>query len=92
MKSAVHEIFHEIADLSAEARAQYFAQCNIDAPTRMEVEAPLAFDSLTHGSSSMGWPLRSRSELRAAMPGIVAGMGSQYSSHHLRSSSTHCNE
>jgi hypothetical protein len=34
-----------VADLSREARDLYFAQRNIDTPTREEVEALSAFDS-----------------------------------------------
>ncbi len=39
-----------MADLSIEARDLYFAQRNIDPPTRKEVEALLAFDSSTHAA------------------------------------------
>jgi tetratricopeptide (TPR) repeat protein/predicted Ser/Thr protein kinase len=45
MKEAVQELFHQVADLSREARELYFTQRNIDTPTREEVEALLAFDS-----------------------------------------------
>jgi tRNA A-37 threonylcarbamoyl transferase component Bud32/tetratricopeptide (TPR) repeat protein len=45
MKEAVQELFHQVADLSPDAREQYFTQRNIDTPTREEVEALLAFDS-----------------------------------------------
>ena len=42
MKTAVEELFHELADLSVEGRARYFAERNIDTPTQREVEALLA--------------------------------------------------
>jgi tRNA A-37 threonylcarbamoyl transferase component Bud32/tetratricopeptide (TPR) repeat protein len=45
MKEAVQELFHQVADLSREARERYFTQRNIDTSTREEVEALLAFDS-----------------------------------------------
>jgi hypothetical protein len=51
MRIAVEEIFHEVADLSLEVRDQYFvAQHKIDTPPRGEVEALLAFDSVTNNS------------------------------------------
>ena len=45
MKAHVEEIFHEVADLSADGRSEYFRQRNIDAETRREVKALLEFDS-----------------------------------------------
>jgi serine/threonine-protein kinase len=45
MRIQVEELFHEVADLSAEARARYFAERDVDVTTRTEVEALLAFDS-----------------------------------------------
>ena len=45
MRNRVEEVFHEVADLSIEAREQYFTCHNIDADTRREVEALVAFDS-----------------------------------------------
>ena len=45
MKLEVEKLFHEVADLGAEARAQYFAQHAINEQTRREVEALLRFDS-----------------------------------------------
>ena len=45
MKVEVEQLFHALADLSAEARAQYLAEHNINAETRREVEALLTFDS-----------------------------------------------
>src|SRR5206468_2149226 len=57
MRIRVEELFHEIADLSAEARARYFAERGIDAGTRSEVETLLAFDadreSLVEGISEL---------------------------------------
>src|SRR5579863_73188 len=41
----IQELFHAVADLPEEARGRYFAERDIDAPTRREVEALLAFDS-----------------------------------------------
>src|SRR5262249_86031 len=49
MNARVEELFHEVVDLSADARARYFAERHIDDDTRREVEALLAFDS---GASS----------------------------------------
>lgn len=49
MKAGIDEIFHEVADLSLEARNQYFRDHAIDAKMRSEVEALLLFDS---GSST----------------------------------------
>src|SRR5689334_117921 len=45
MRIQIEEVFYEVADLSAKARARYFAEHNIDARTRTEVEELLAFDS-----------------------------------------------
>ncbi len=45
MNARVEELFHQVADLSEQARACYFAQHAIDAATQNEVEALLAFDS-----------------------------------------------
>src|SRR6185369_10096670 len=45
MRNRVEEIFHEVADLSAEARARYFTQKGIDTKTRIEVEALVLFDA-----------------------------------------------
>jgi tetratricopeptide (TPR) repeat protein/tRNA A-37 threonylcarbamoyl transferase component Bud32 len=47
MITTVEELFHELADLSAEGRARYLAEHNIAAPARKEVEALLAFDLST---------------------------------------------
>jgi serine/threonine protein kinase len=41
----VQQLFHAVADLTEEARTRYFAERDIDASTRREVEALLAFDS-----------------------------------------------
>jgi serine/threonine protein kinase len=51
LNANVEELFHEVADLSAEARARYFAEHAIDAATQREVEALVAFDS--HASRSL---------------------------------------
>jgi tetratricopeptide (TPR) repeat protein len=45
MKVEVEQIFHALADLSPEARAQYLAEHRIDAEIRCEVEALLKFDA-----------------------------------------------
>src|SRR5258708_20294954 len=45
MNAHVEELFHHVADLSAETRGQYFDEHDVDAETRHEVEALLAFDS-----------------------------------------------
>src|SRR5258706_6490296 len=45
MRNRVEHLFHEVADLSAEARARYFDERDVDARTRQEVEALVAFDS-----------------------------------------------
>jgi len=44
MNARVEELFHEVADLTPEARREYFAARGVDADTRGEVEALLAFD------------------------------------------------
>jgi tetratricopeptide (TPR) repeat protein/predicted Ser/Thr protein kinase len=41
----VGELFHQVAELSPEARAQYFVDHHVDDETRREVEALLVFDS-----------------------------------------------
>jgi tetratricopeptide (TPR) repeat protein/predicted Ser/Thr protein kinase len=56
MNAPVQELFHEVADLSPDARTRYFAEHDVDEETRREVEALLAFDSgasdfLLHGMS-----------------------------------------
>lgn len=45
MRIPVEDIFHEVADLTVEARARYFHKHGIDAMTRREVEALMMFDS-----------------------------------------------
>ena len=45
MTVRVEELFHELADLSAEARTRYFSEHGVDEETRQEVEALLTFDS-----------------------------------------------
>jgi serine/threonine protein kinase len=49
MNARIEELFHSVADLTAEARTQYFAEHEVDDETRREVEALLTFDS---GASS----------------------------------------
>src|SRR5580658_7268133 len=49
MNAPIEELFHRVADLTAESRAKYFAQHEVDEETRQEVEALLRFDS---GASS----------------------------------------
>ncbi|HXA50903.1 MAG TPA: protein kinase [Candidatus Acidoferrum sp.] len=44
MSMWVEKIFHEVADLSDEARSRYFAENGIDAQARLEVEALLCYD------------------------------------------------
>jgi serine/threonine protein kinase len=44
-RSRLEEIFHEVADLSAEARSRYFAEHGVNSETLSQVEALLAFDS-----------------------------------------------
>jgi tRNA A-37 threonylcarbamoyl transferase component Bud32/tetratricopeptide (TPR) repeat protein len=50
MRPRVEELFHEVADLSAEARLRHFVEHDVDPQTQREVEALLAFD-LTSTSS-----------------------------------------
>jgi len=45
MNARVQELFHDVADLSPEARTEYFAAHAVDEETREEVEELLAFDS-----------------------------------------------
>ena len=63
MTPRVQEIFHEVADLSQEARDQYFGDHDVEHDVRAEVEALIAFDS------AAGWD-RSRAEswLAARLP------------------------
>jgi serine/threonine protein kinase len=49
MNARIEELFHSVADMTAEARTQYFVQHQVDEETRQEVEALLTFDS---GASS----------------------------------------
>jgi tRNA A-37 threonylcarbamoyl transferase component Bud32/tetratricopeptide (TPR) repeat protein len=44
MNAHVQELFHYVADLTADERARYFAEHAVDEETRREVEALLAFD------------------------------------------------
>ena len=45
MNARVEDLFHDVADLSAEDRGRYFAEHGVDEETRREVEALLRFDS-----------------------------------------------
>src|SRR5271155_389217 len=49
MNAPIEELFHRVADLTAESRAKYFAEHEVDEETRQEVETLLTFDS---GASS----------------------------------------
>jgi serine/threonine protein kinase len=49
MNARIEELFDRVADLTMEARTQYFAEHEVDEDTRREVEALLRFDS---GASS----------------------------------------
>jgi serine/threonine protein kinase len=44
MNARMEELFDRVADLTAEARTQYFAEHEVDDETRQEVEALLRFD------------------------------------------------
>jgi tetratricopeptide (TPR) repeat protein/tRNA A-37 threonylcarbamoyl transferase component Bud32 len=48
MRNVVEKLFHNVADLSIEARAQYFHEHSIDENARREIEELLAFDSGTN--------------------------------------------
>jgi serine/threonine protein kinase len=50
MRSQVEKIFHDVADLSAAERDQYFAGQDVGAETRREVEALLSFDAESSGA------------------------------------------
>jgi len=45
MRTHVEELFHAVADLPPDARARYFADRDVNAATRIEVEALVEFDS-----------------------------------------------
>src|SRR5215467_14152325 len=45
MKSRIETIFHQVVDLSPRARARYFAEHDVDAETRREVEGLIGFDA-----------------------------------------------
>jgi hypothetical protein len=45
MRTQVEEIFHLVVDLSAEARARYFADHDIDLMMCREIEALIGFDA-----------------------------------------------
>jgi len=46
MKIRLEELFHSVADLSAAARARYFAEHDIDPKTQREVEELVSFDAM----------------------------------------------
>jgi tetratricopeptide (TPR) repeat protein/tRNA A-37 threonylcarbamoyl transferase component Bud32 len=48
MTNRVEELFHNVADLSTEARVQYFHNHSIDENARREIEELLTFDSPAH--------------------------------------------
>ena len=69
MNARVEELFHEVADLPAEARADYYAGNAVDEQTRREVEALVMFDS---GASAA--LIRDISEAaRRALPELESG-------------------
>jgi len=45
MTKGIEELFHRVADMTAETRARYFDEAGTDSSRRDEVEALLAFDS-----------------------------------------------
>jgi serine/threonine protein kinase len=45
MNMRVESLFHEVADLSADARSRYFAEHSVDDETRREVERLIDFDA-----------------------------------------------
>jgi eukaryotic-like serine/threonine-protein kinase len=45
MNARIEELFHSVADLTADSRTKYFAEHAVDQATRQEVETLLAFDS-----------------------------------------------
>lgn len=48
MRIQVEELFHEVADLTVEARARYFEEHGVGILMRREVEALVTFDSPSH--------------------------------------------
>lgn len=50
MKARVEQLFHEVVELSPEARARYLAEHEIDEETRLEVEELIRFDGNTNTS------------------------------------------
>ncbi|MBV9038618.1 MAG: hypothetical protein JO182_29285, partial [Acidobacteriaceae bacterium] len=50
MRIHVEELFHEVADLTVEARAQYFEEHGVSTLTRREVESLVAFDVPSHAT------------------------------------------
>lgn len=53
MSLQIEEVFHDVADLSPDARARYFKERRIDDATRREVEALVIFDSLP--ADTLAW-------------------------------------
>lgn len=60
MKTRVQKLFHEMADLSVEARERYFMRNGVDPRSRSEVEDLLEFDqgSATSLENALGWVAR----------------------------------
>ncbi|MBZ5619004.1 MAG: serine/threonine protein kinase [Acidobacteriia bacterium] len=55
MRMRTEELFHEVAELSEEARRRYFAEHDVDATSRKEVEELLEFD--LRSSSTLEWSI-----------------------------------
>jgi serine/threonine protein kinase len=50
MRHQIEKLFHEVVDLSPEARARYFDENAVDPQIRSELEELLAFDAVSSGS------------------------------------------
>jgi hypothetical protein len=68
MNARVEELFHELADLSPKAREQYFDEHRVDAETRREVEALLAFDAGASALIGHDISLAARRSWRSSRP------------------------
>ncbi len=91
MNAGIEDLFHIVADLSRDERERYFAEQRVDASTRREVEALLAFDSPTNSLereiSDAARSTLARLDARSARCGAYrlgellgrGGMGSVYS-------------